>query len=148
ADIGQGLALGADAVEDAALASEGVTPPGLVVTPDQRFVARLEKQHLDAMPAGAQPVERVPEMPEVLPLPHVHAEGDLANRTARLRAQLGEGGNQRRGQVVDAEVAHVLEAFDGVALARPGEAGDDDDPDAGTAGVRGAGNVAHVTGST
>src|SRR6185295_18869693 len=40
-----------------------------------------------------------------------------------------EGRDQGGGQVVDAEVAQVLEALDRVALARPREAGDDDEAD-------------------
>src|SRR2546422_672966 len=73
--------------------------------------------------------ERVEQVREVLALAHVHAEGHPVDRALGAGHQVGEGRDQRGGQVVDAEEAHVLEALDRVALAGAAEAGDDDEGD-------------------
>ena len=119
--------------------------PRLVIAADQRLVPRLEEEHLDAVTTPAQRLERFHEVRQVLALPDVHSEGDLPDRPARLRAQLGEGRDERGGQIVHAEVAHVLEALDGEALAGSGEPGDDDEGD-GRVGAHRR-RHAHATGS-
>jgi hypothetical protein len=138
-----------DAVEDVALSGQRVTASRLVIAPHERLVGGLEKQHLRAMPPRPQLFERVHQMREILPFPDVDAEGDLADAAARLRAELGKGRDQRGGEIVDAEVAQVLEALDRIALARTREPRDDDEADrvrgqqAALDGIRGD----HATGS-
>ena len=82
------------------------------------------------MPARAELADRVEQVRQVFALPHVDTERDAAELLAGTRDEVGKRRNERRGQVVDAEEADVLEALDGEALARPAHAGDDDEGDA------------------
>jgi hypothetical protein len=145
AEMGERLPLRLDALLHGAGAREGMAPPALVVAPDERLVGRLQEQHLRHVALGPELLEDLDEVGEVGALPHVHAEGDLLDLAARLRAELREGRDQRGGQVVHAEVAEVLEALDRVALPRPREARDDHEAEGlGLAGRRGD---AHARGS-
>src|SRR5947208_1279526 len=139
AQVRHRLALGADALENVAIDRQRVAAAGLVVPPDETLLARLEEEDLDGMAARLELVDRVEQVGKVLPLPDVHAQRHPPDRLARPRDQISEGWNERRGQVVDTEEAHVLEALDRVALPGAAEPGDEDEgqtlvhgPDAGT----------------
>ena len=122
------LALGADRVEHVALAAERMAPPALVVAAHERLVARLEEEHFDGVAAALQLVRAHRAGARGTRL---RARRRRAPRAAtslpRPRDEVGERRDQRGGQVVDAEEAHVLEALDGVALPRPAQPGDDDE---------------------
>src|SRR3990172_3514874 len=126
-DVGHRLPLGPDPVEDIAVRRERVPPAGLVVAADERLVPRFEEQHLRGVAPLLQLLEGLDEVGEVFPLPHIHAQGDPPDFAGGLGAERGEGRDERGRQVINAEVAHVLEALDGVDLPRPAEAGDDDE---------------------
>src|SRR3990172_9233436 len=126
-DVGHRLPLGPDPVEDIAVRRERVPPAGLVVAADERLGPRFEEQHLRGVAPLLQLLEGLDEVGEVFPLPHIHAKGDPPDFAGGLGAERGEGRDERGRQVINAEVAHVLEALDGVALPRPAEAGDDDE---------------------
>src|SRR2546426_3886501 len=51
----------------------------------------------------------------------------ISDRLPRPGGEIGEGRDERRGQIVDAEKAHVLETLDRVALAGTAEPGDEDE---------------------
>ena len=125
-ELGQRLALGADAVEDVAVRRERMLAPRLVVPAHQRLVARLQEEHLHRVVAATQLAEPLHQMRQVLAFPHVDPERDVPDVSRRPRRQLGERRDQGRRQVVDAEVADILEALDREALAGAAEPGDDD----------------------
>ena len=82
AQVGQGLALGPDAVEHVALAGERMAAARLAVAPHQRLVARLEEQHLGRWPRVAQLCQRVEQVREVLALADV--DPSAIGRMSRL----------------------------------------------------------------
>src|SRR5439155_27389 len=84
-------------------------------------------EDLDPMAARFELVDRVEQMGEVLPFSDIHAQGHAADRLPRPGGEIGEGRDERRGQIVDAEKAHVLETLDRVALAGTAEPGDEDE---------------------
>src|SRR5262249_23833079 len=124
-EIRERPALGPDSVERVALAGQRMAPPRLVVAPHQRFLARLQEEHLHLVAPRPQLPDRVEQAREVGALPHIDAECHPMDRLLGAHDQVGERRDQGRGEVVDAEESHVLEALDRVALAGAAEAGDD-----------------------
>src|SRR5439155_15769149 len=88
-------------------------------------VVRVEKQHLELMPLGAQRAEHRARRRQEFALARVDPHRHLV---ARLRRdQLGELPHERQRQVVDAKIARVLERLQRRRLAGARHAGDDDD---------------------
>ena len=135
AERGEHLALGADAVEYVAVGRQRVPAARLPVAAHQRLLARLQEQDLGGVAPLAQLGQRVEQVREVFPLADVHAERHAIDGMRRAGDQVGEGGDERGGEVVHAEEPHVLEALDRVALAGAAHAGDDHEGD--RAGHRG-----------
>jgi hypothetical protein len=129
AHVRQGLALGTDGLQHVAVAAEGMSTSRLVVAADERFVARLDVQHLDGVAAGTERRDRVEEMLQVFALADVDAERDTVDLLLGAGDEVGEDRDQRRRQIVDAVEPHVLEALDRIALAGAADAGDDDERD-------------------
>src|SRR5215831_3664515 len=107
-----------------------MTAPGLVVSAHEGFLRGLEEEHLGEVPGAPQLPEDLDDRVQVLTLPDVDAERDAGDPPGRVGAELSERRDERRRQVVHAVVAEVLEAFDGPALPRAGQARDDDEAQA------------------
>ena len=86
---------------------------------------------LEPVAGAAQLVEHARVVGEELALADVDAEGDAVDALERAGAELEEARDEHERQVVDAVEAEVLEDVDRGALPGPGEAGDDDDLEAG-----------------
>ncbi len=118
-------AFGDDAVDDAAAIRERMLAARLRVAPDEHLVARVEEDDPVGDAFLAQRAQLPDEIAEHLFTADVEDERDAA-QVAAAGEQLGELRDEARREVVDAEVAEVLEAFRGLALARARHAGDDD----------------------
>ena len=77
-------------------------------------------------------------------LPHVDDDRDLLDLAAGAQRQLGERGDERGRQVVDAEVAEILERADRLRLARARQSGEDDERCAGGSAFAARAFLAHV----
>ena len=128
-EVGQRFALGPDGVVHLPVPGQGVAAARLVVATQKRLVTRLDEQDLDLMPSRSELPQGVQQVGQVLPLPHVDAQGHPVGGLDGAGHQVGEGRQQRGGQVVHAEVAHVLEALDRKALAGPAHPRDHDEGD-------------------
>ena len=111
-----------------AVRRERVRPPRLAEPPHERVVARFEEDQHRVEPRHLpQPAEDHRKLREEVALAHVDDDGHLVDVAAGAHRQLGERGDQRRRQVVDAEVAEVLERANRLRLARPGKAREHDE---------------------
>ncbi len=123
------LALGADPVDDPALRGERMAAARLLVAVEQRLLVGLEEEQLRLQPVGAELVEHLDQPLEVLAAAHVGDDGGLLHPAALVAEELAEAADHPRRQVVDAEVAAVLEGGDRFRLAGAGVAGDQDQLD-------------------
>ena len=87
--------------------------------------SRKSRSYCDA--ALVQLVEQLLEPAEVLAAAHVADDRHLVDLAALAAEEVDQRRGQLRRQVVDAEVAGVLEGVDGLRLARARKAGDDDE---------------------
>ena len=113
---------------DRSVRRERMRPPRLAEAPHQRRVARLEEDQHRVQP------RHLPQLPEDLrerrqeaALADVDDDRDLLDVAAGAQRQLRQRRNQRRRQVVDAEVAEILERADRLRLARSRQPGEDDE---------------------
>ena len=128
ADRVQPRPLVADALADRSVRRQRMRPPRLAEAPHERGVARLEEdQHRIEPRHLPQPLEDLRERRQEVALAHVDDDGDLADVAAGAERQLRERRDQRRRQVVDAEVAEILERADRLRLAGARQAGEDDE---------------------
>ena len=125
ADVGHHLALALEAVEQPAAALERVRPAGGLLAADEHVVGGLEEEQR-RRPAGhllvAVGLQRVEERPR----PHVDHDRDRLLDAAAVVDEAYDVAHQRRREVVDHEVAEVLELLGRRAAAGTGHAGDDD----------------------
>ena len=142
AQVGERGPLPTQAVEQPTALLQRVRATGRLLTADQHVVDALEEQQRRATP-GAALGEHLLQAGEERAGAHVDDDRDRLQRAAGLVDEPHHVGDQLRGQVVDDEVAEVLELLGGGAAARPGHAGDDDD----LAAVRGAAPVATPSGA-
>ena len=91
----------------------------------ERAVIGGEEQDAERMTNQFEVVELGGKLPEEVAAANVAHHGDAANPAARKRGKRHELPDQRRRQVVDAEVAEVLEGMDRLAPAGPGHTRDD-----------------------
>jgi hypothetical protein len=127
ADRFEEAALLGDRVRDAAMVAEGMAMAGLAEAPDQDVVAGLEEDDPRLDPA---PLESAAHRPKGdLRIPAADVEHDRHAGEPRLirRDQLGQIREELAWQVVDDEVAEILEELRGGGLATPGEAREDHD---------------------
>jgi hypothetical protein len=99
---------------------------GLLVAIEQRLLAGLEKEDLRPQAAGLEIVEDLDQVLEVVTAPDVGDDRGALDAAALVAEQLAEAVDHPRRQVVDAEVAAVLEGGDRLRLAGTGMAGNDD----------------------
>src|SRR5688572_26456699 len=100
----------------------------LAEPPDKSRVGRLEIDQRRLEVAACFQLAIDPrEFLDEAALPDVDDDGHLRQAGLFVRRQLGHGRNQLRRQVIDAEVAEVFERADRLRLARPGQAGQDDE---------------------
>ncbi len=125
----QQLALGADPVDDPPLGGERVAATGLLVAVEQRLLVGLEEEQLRLQPVAAQLLDHLDQLLEVLAAAHVGDDRGALDAAALVAEELAEAADHPRRQVVDAEVAAVLEGGDRLRLAGAGVAGDQDEVD-------------------
>ncbi len=119
-EVGEGPSLRPDAVEDVALAGQGVSASrsrGSDAPGPRRTASRNSTS--TRCPVSRRVCSVSSRCARYSPSRTSTPSAMLPDRATRLGAQLGERRDERRGQVVDAEVAQVLEGLEGVALARP-----------------------------
>ncbi len=120
-------ALGGHAGGDAAVGRERMAPARLLVAVDQRLLGGLEEQHVVIQPERVEIVDDGLQRLEVDAAAHVGDDGGALDLGALVHEQLDQRADHLRRQVVDAEVAGVLEHVHRRRLAGAGEAGDDDE---------------------
>jgi hypothetical protein len=124
----QGLhqgALGGDAALDARRRGQRVAAPGLLVAGEQRLVVGVEVEHAVAQPQRGEVLQHGAQRLEVVAPAHVGDDRGVLDLGALVDEQLDQAAEHLRGQVVDAEVAGVLEHRHGGRLPRAGQARDD-----------------------
>jgi hypothetical protein len=100
-------------------------PSMTVPPPHQGLVGGLEEDEHVFDATFVQLAEELLELAKVLPAAHVADDGHLVDLAALAAEEVDQRGHKLRRQVVDAEVAGVLEGVDRLRLAGPREAGDD-----------------------
>ncbi len=140
AQLREALALHGDAVGHRAVERERVAPARLRIPAQQRLVGAIEEQDEEIeVVAGAQRVDRGEERRRAeIARADVDADGQ---RAVARRAGLHQRRNQRRGQVVDGLVAHVLERVERGRAAGAGQPGDQQHARAAGIGVGNGGGV-------
>src|SRR6187549_168029 len=123
------LALGPDPLDDPSFWRERVAAAGLLVAVEQGLLVRLEEEQLRLQPLPLELVEHRDEVVEVLAPSHVGDDRGALDAAAVEPEHLAEAADQAGRQVVDAEVAAVLEGGDRLRLAGPRVAGDHDQLD-------------------
>jgi hypothetical protein len=130
-------ALVTHALERRSMARQRMRPAGLAVTPDQRRLAGLEEdQRRTQSGQRAERFEDARKLLEERALAHVDDDGGLLDLRVGPQRQLREDRQQRDREIVDAEVAEVLERAHRLGLAGAREAGEDDEPRRRVAGPR------------
>ena len=104
---------------------ERVPAPGLLEAPNERAVVRTQIQDPGVVAPLLKPIDRGDEVLEERATPDVAHNGYLADAAARQRGELDKLAEQCRRQVVDAEVAEILERVDGLGASRPGHPRDE-----------------------
>ena len=122
----QQLALGPDPVDDPPFRRQRVAAAGLLVAVEQRLLVGLEEEHRRLQAVGLEVVEHLQQVVEVLAAAHVGDDRGALDAAALVAEELAEAADHPRRQVVDAEVAAVLEGGDRLRLAGAGVAGDHD----------------------
>ena len=100
--------------------------PVVLEPPYQHLVARLQEQHARAHALRREVEDHPAQVGREGPAAHVHDDGDAGDRALRPAAQLDHGRYQLRWQVVDDEVAKILQALRRSTPAGSGQASDDD----------------------
>ena len=103
-----------------------VLSPRLIEAGDQPLIAGVEVDEPDVLPRGPEGVQVPGHVSAQGDLPHVHDHRDLLDRGVLL-CQSDEGLEERRREVVDAEVASILESAKGCGLARAGQTAEYDE---------------------
>ena len=125
----QQLPLGADPVDDPPFRRQRVAAAGLLVAVDQGLLVGLEEEHRRFQAVGLEVVEHLQQVVEVVAAAHVGDDRGALDAAALVAEELAEAADHPRRQVVDAEVAAVLEGGDRLRLAGARVAGDDDQRD-------------------
>src|SRR5262245_33119347 len=113
------VALFRDAFTDGPIARERMRTPCLAEPPDESGMARLqEDEHRVQTVGGPQTPEHPWKLRQEILLTDVDDDGNLLECGALPRGQFRHRRNQLRRQVVDAEVAEILERADRVGLSR------------------------------
>ena len=122
----QHLALGADAVDDPSFRGQRVATAGLLVAVEQRLLVGLEEEQPRlAARRASRSSSTCSRSSKYSPPRTSETIAGVLDPAALVAEQLAEAADHPRRQVVDAEVAAVLEGGDRFRLARPGMAGDD-----------------------
>ena len=125
AQAGQHGPLGGDAVDQSPLALQRMRPADVLESAHQHLVARLEEQHARPQSALGQLDDHAAQVGREGPAADVHDDGDPGDRALGAAAELDHRADQLGRQVVDDEVAEVLEALGRGAAAGAGQPGDD-----------------------
>ena len=88
-------------------------PPGLAEAADERRMRRFEENQRRVQPFQApQQAVHLREVGQKALLAHVHHNRDA--RDAFTAHQFGQCGDERRGDVIDAEIPEIFERADGL----------------------------------
>src|SRR3954454_13156888 len=126
-DRGQQLLLGADAVDHAAVRGERMPPPRLLVALAEVLLVGGEEDHAVHHARRGQLVDHARERGQILAAARVAHDRRELDLGALVHEQLRERADHLRRQVVDAEVAGILEHVHRRRLAGARQAGDDDE---------------------
>ena len=126
-DGGEQLALLADRLAHLAALCQRMAPAGLLEAVDEHLLRGLQVEQPEGELALLEPAEHLHQPVEELAAAHVADHGGALHLAALVAEQVGQRADHLRRQVVDAEVARVLEAGHRLGLARAREAGDDDE---------------------
>src|SRR3954454_15375270 len=113
-----------DRARHLAAARERMPPARLLVAVEQHVLARLEEEQAVRSARRREVLEHLRQSLEVGAAAHVAHDRRALDLAALVGEQLGQRGDHLGRQVVDAEVAGVLEARHRLGLARAGEARD------------------------
>ena len=106
---------------------ERVAAAVLVIAADEDLVGGVEKHDLAADLVLAQLLQGVRDLVKEALAPEVAGHGEVAPHAGVDAHELGELEQKPRRQVVDAEVAHVLEHMERLCASRARHTGDDHD---------------------
>lgn len=125
AQLAQEFALGRDAVDDAAVALEGVRAAHRLEAAHQGLVGGLQEHDAPGDLAGLQVGEGLVEVVEEPAPAYVDDDGDPGDVPLGAGAELHHRGDQGGRQVVDDEPAEVLQTLGGRGTPGAGHPGDD-----------------------
>ena len=111
---------------DAGGRGQRVAAAGLLEAGEQRLVGGVEEEHAVMQAERREVFEDGPQGLEVVAPAHVGDDGGALDLGALVHEELDERADHLRRQVVDAEVARVLEDVHRRRLPGAGVAGDDD----------------------
>ena len=122
-------ALLADPFDRRAIGRERVRPARFAEAAHQRGLRRFEKDQdgIESF-AGLEPPVDPGKLPQQFSLADVHHDGRARNLRAGAQRQLREHRKERHRQIVDAEVAEVLERPYRLRFAGPRQPGEHDEP--------------------
>ena len=123
----QGRALGGDALLHRPRRGQRVAPARLLVAAPQHLLVGLQEDQSVAHPALVEVAQHLDQPVEELPAAHVAHDGRGLHLRPLVHEQLGQRADHLRRQVVDAEVAGVLEDRHRGRLPGAGVPGDDDE---------------------
>jgi hypothetical protein len=104
--------LGPDPVDDPPFRRQRVAAAGLLVAVEQGRLVGLEEEQLRFRPVAFEVVDHLEEVLEVFAAAHVGDDRRALDPGSLVDEELAEPGDHPRRQVVDAEVAAVLEGGD------------------------------------
>jgi hypothetical protein len=102
-----------------------MAPPRLLVAVEERLLVGLQEEDAVHDARLVELVDHAGQRRQVLAAPRVGDHGGALDLRARVPEQLGQRADHLRRQVVDAEVARVLEHVHCGGLPGPRQAGDD-----------------------
>ena len=92
--------------------------PRLFIPFDQHVVLRIQEQDLIFGLPAVQFIQHFLQPVKILTAPHVDPQGDLLHFLIRLTEHLHKAGEQGDGQVVHAEIPHILQHLQRRRLSR------------------------------
>ena len=106
---------------------ERMTSPRFLVTVDDGFIGRFEKQHFGHHVLLVHFPQHLHQLIKKLTAADIHDQRDFIHPASGLLTQFGEFGNQSRRQIVNAKIAEILHKSHNLGLAGSRHAGNDDE---------------------
>src|SRR5215831_8413831 len=116
AQVPQSLALAVNSIGNGSIACQRMPPARFRKPTNQRFVARIEKEHVHLMACAANLIQRARNLLEEKLLPRINHQSQPGRLLAQTH-QLRELRKKQYGEVVDAKESEVLQRTDGDGFA-------------------------------